>query len=465
METPQKFHTNVISPVVMLLYVVYVLISLDDNPFSVDHLVSLDYSHYAIILCLAILVHPLEHIIKGGIKQTLRADVLLTTSFIYWTLLDVVQSRYPLIDVSIAGVKYTFIYIALFVFFIQIFSNYRLALPKLIKDASKVQLSTKTLMIIVVVCFLIGMFPFYRGSYYDFSYMMEALTRPRFAAPWLRGGSLGGFSAIFEHMKYFGYLLPALAAILYVKEGRLNPKVILALFLAVFFSAFEFQGGGRRLTGFLAGVGMVTFLVAKRDQLKVKHFAFMGVAAVALLILMDMQLTFRNMGYAGMFQKYDYESFTEIKVDDNFLRIAQVLDNVPEVHPYSGTQYLFWAFARPVPRVFWPGKPVSPGFNVAAMVGERGVTLTTTVVGEAYASFGIIMIIFIAFLYGILAGTLTRMLNQNLGIVGIALYSLGTLALVGGVRSLVDLIIYSYAFLGLLVIYYYVIRGKEEKFA
>lgn len=461
----EKFNTNVVAPVAMLLYILYVMLSLDDTIISTDYLVSVDYSHYALVLCLVILVHPLEHIIKGGVKQLLRADVLLTTSFIYWTLLDVVQDRYPLINLSVYSVKYSFIYIAVFIMFVQIFSNYRFRLPEIIKSASKVELNSKALMITIVICFLIGLFPFWRGSYYDFGYMIDALSRPRFAAPWLRGGSLGGFNAIFEHMKYFGYLLPALSALMYVKEGKFNLKVILAFALTIFFSAFEFQGGGRRLTGFLAGVGMITYLVAKRHQLRMRHFTVIGVLSVMLLILLDMQLTFRNMGYADMFTRYEYETFSEIKVDDNFLRIAQIIEHVPEAHPYSGTQYLTWAFARPIPRVFWPGKPVSPGFNVAAMVGERGVTLTTTVVGEAFASLGITMIIFMAFLYGVLAGSLTRMLNQHLGLVGIALYSLGTLALVGGVRSLVDLILYSYAFLGLLVIYYYVIRGREGKFS
>lgn len=460
----EKFRTNVAAPIAMVIYILYTMFSLDHNTVTTEHLVSIDYSHYALMLALAIMVHPLEHMIKGGVKQFLRADVLLTTSFIYWTLLDVIQDRYPLINLSIYSVKYSFIYIAVFILFVQLFSNYRFILPKLIKDASKVEISVKALLIILIVCFLIGLFPFWRGSYYDFNYMIQALARPRFAAPWLRGGSMGGFNAIFEHMKYFGYLLPALSALILVKEKRFSAKVLLAFALTIFFGAFEFQGGGRRLTGFLAGVGMITYLVAKRHELRVRHFAAMGILTVGLLVLLDMQLTFRNMGYQDMFTKYDYEGFGEIKVDDNFLRIAQIVENIPETHPYSGTQYLYWAFARPIPRFFWPGKPVSPGFNVAAMVGERGVSLTTTVVGEAFASLGVTMIIIIALLYGVLAGSLTRMLNENLGIIGNALYALGTLALVGGVRSLVDLILYSYAFLGLLVIYYYVIKGRERKF-
>jgi hypothetical protein len=90
------------------------------------------------------------------------------------------------------------------------------------------------------------------------------------------------------------------------------------------------------------------------------------------------------------------------------------------------------------------------------MVGAKGVSLTSTVVGESYASNGLFMIIVLGTMFGILAGTLNKMLNEAMGVLGVALYSIGALALVGGVRSLPDLIIFSYAFLGLLVMYRFV---------
>ena len=457
-----RFQNNVAAPISIFVFILYVLLTINPAADTTEGPMGLDYRNYAIIFSIAILVHPLEQIIKGGIRQFLRADVLLTTSFIYWALLDIIQERYTLVNLSVESVQLTFVYIACFILVVQVFANYQFRIPSLVKDASRINLDTKKLLTIVVLCFLVGLFPFYRGAYYDFSYMLEGLTRPRFSAPWMRGSG-GGFNAIFEHMKYFGYVLPALTALIIVKEGKFSTKVALALALTIFFSAFEFQGGGRRLTGFLSGMGIITYLVAKRNELNFKHLITTGLLGVGILVLMDMQLTFRNVGYEDMFTEYEYGEFEEIKVDDNFLRIAQVVDHVPEYHSYSGMQFLFWAFARPIPRFFWEGKPVSPGFNVASMVGEQGVSLTTTVVGEAYASLGLTMIIIIGMLYGLLAGTLNRMLHEPMGIIGIALYAIGTLALVGGVRSLVDLILYSYAFLGLLVVYHFLMRGKDPK--
>ncbi len=456
------FQTNVAAPVSLFLFILYAMFTIDPGTGLSTDIFAVNYVHYAYVLSAAILVHPLEQIIKGGIKSFFRADVLLSTSFIYWAILDIIQDRISLIDLPVHSVQYAFIYIAAFVLVVQVFANYQFRLPALVKDASRIDIDSRMLIIILVICFLIGLFPFYRGAYYDFAYMIEGLSRPRFAAPWARGAG-GGFGAIFEHMKYFGYVLPALTALIIYKEGKFNSKVFLAIALTLFFGAFEFQGGGRRLTGFLSGMGIITYLVAKRHDLRLKHFVITGLLGFAILVLMDMQLTFRNVGYEEMFTEYEYGEFDEIQVDDNFLRIAQMIEYVPERYEYSGTQYLVWAFARPIPRYFWEDKPTSPGFNIARMVGEQGVALTTTVVGEAYASMGLTMIIIVGILYGLLAGTLSRMLHQPLGIIGVALYAIGTLALVGGVRSLVDLIIYSYAFLGLLVIYHFLIRGKETR--
>jgi oligosaccharide repeat unit polymerase len=289
--------------------------------------------------------------------------------------------------------------------------------------------------------------------------MIKALTRPRFSSPWSRGAE-GGFGAIIEHLKYFGYFLPSLAVIYAIKIGKPTPKVFLLLFLAVFFSAFEFQGGGRRITGFLAGVAVITYLVYKRNDLKIRHFMALGVVAFGMLILLDMQLAFRNRGYEGMFETYDIENLNEVRVDDNFYRIAQLIDWMPEIYPHAGSQWLIYSLSRPIPRYFWANKPLDPGYDVAKMAGEYGVSLTTTIVGEAYASGGMYMIFAVGLFYGALAASFRRILYENLGVLGFALYSIGTLATVGGVRALVDLIIFSYAMLGLLLFYRYFLRKR-----
>ncbi len=458
----QQFGQPIFSLSVLLGYIAYTYFTYPETNLLNDSL-TVDNQHYAIFLSLAIMAYPLEKVVKQGLGAIIHTDVVLVQSFIYWTLLDVIQSRYPLTDVSLSAVKYTFIFIAVFVLFVIIGTNFNFNLPKIVLEAASVDVTEKILFTFFMVSFFLAIFYFWKASYYEFDYMIRSLTRPRFRAPWARGAE-GGLGAIFEHLKYFGYFLPSVAVLYGIKVKKLTPKLGLLIFLALFFSAFEFQGGGRRITGFLAGVAVITYLVYKRNELKVRHFAFLGLLGGGLLVLLDMQLTFRNSGYEGMFEKYEIENLNEVRVDDNFYRIAQLNDWIPQLYPHAGSQWLIYSIGRPIPRYFWPGKPLDPGYDVARMAGEYGVSLTTTVVGEAYASGGLFMIIVMGLFYGAVAATIKRFLYiENLGVMGFSLYSLGTLATVGGVRALVDMIIFSYAFLGMIFLYRFFIKKRLEK--
>jgi len=454
--------TTKLPAVLLLLFISWLYIQYDlTNDFGRD-IINFDYQFIAVVLSLIIGLYPVILASKEGFKAFLRADVLVSTSLIYWTLLDLIQNRYSLFSSSVENIRYAFVLIAVFVIAIQLASQYSFKLPQIADRASRLDIKTSTLFTALIICIIIGIVPYWRGSYYDFSYMLEGLTRPRFAAPWARAES-GGFSAFFEHLKYFGYITPALAALIYVREGKVSARVIISVFLALFFSAFEFQGGGRRITGFLFGSALGSYLVAKRNSISAKHMIIVGILSVLLLILLDMQLAFRNKGYSNMFEKYDVENFEEVKVDDNFLRIVQIVEFVPSVHPYSGAQFLIWAFGRPVPRYFWSSKPVTPGFDMAKLAGEVGVSLSMTVVGEAYGSYGLPMVALIGVFFGLLSGTLNKLFYSNLGTVGYSLYALGLMALVAGVRSMADLITFSYAFLGLLVLYKIYLKNKPAK--
>lgn len=436
------------------LYIFY------DLPAGSDS-TSIDYDTLALVLSSILCLFPILIFRKDGFKAFFRADVLVTTSVVYWALLDLIQDRYELYLIEAISIRYAFVIITVFVLAVYLFSQYSFKLPDIANEAAKSEIAPRVLFLVLISAFLIGIFPFWKGAYYDFEYMLQGLLRPRFAAPWARGVS-GGFNAIIEHLKYFGYLLPSITALIISRDRKLTGRVIISILLTLFFSAFEFQGGGRRIIGFLIGSGAITYMVANKNRLKWKHFIVLSLIGAATLILLDMQLAFRNRGYQNMFEEYNVESLEKIKVDDNFYRIAQAIEFIPETHPFAGMQYLVWAFGRPVPRYFWSSKPMGPGFDMAAMAGEVGVSLSMTVIGEAYASYGIIMVILIGAFYGVLCGTINKLLYRQTGTVGHALYALGMMALVAGVRSLADLIVFSYAFFGLLLIYYLYLSSKVE---
>lgn len=437
--------------VCQVLFLLYVWISYPEYAIN-DLEYATAYKAYVYFSVIILFVYAFEYYMLEGAKGLLHANVLICTSIIYWLYLDLLQDRYVLDNLQSESIKTAFISVSIFVITIQITSNLTFKIPDLVVNASRFDISSKTLYASVFVCFSLAIFFFYKASYYDFNHMIRGLTKSRFASPWARGVT-GGFDALLEHLKYFGYMLPPLTALHFMINRFSDYRNYVALLLTIGFSMFEFQGGGRRITGFLAGSLLMTILIYKRFELQLRHFLFVGIAGIGLLILLDMQLMFRNIGYTGMFDKYEINQLNEVRVDDNFLRLTQIIDLIPSQFPHSGMEYLVWSFSRPIPRAVWPNKPLGPGFDVANMVGAQGVTLTSTVVGESYASMGYVMIVIVGTIFGVLSGTLSQLLDRKLGVMGVALYAIGALALVGGVRSLPDLVVFSYAFLGLLLMY------------
>ena len=191
--------------------------------------------------------------------------------------------------------------------------------------------------------------------------MFSYLGEQRWAAPWGRA-QLGGWGSFIDQMPYFGYVLPSLTAVLIVRRG-FTFQTWLAIVLSAIMLAFLSQGGGRRIIGVTGRrrhhrVGPVA---ARRSTCA--RCSIAGAAVVGLLWAMQFMLNIRTVGYDEfMFSgesEYDY-----LHVDDNFLRLAQVIQLVPAQHDYVYFQQLIFTAVRPVPRVFWPGKPVDPGFDL-----------------------------------------------------------------------------------------------------
>jgi hypothetical protein len=157
---------------------------------------------------------------------------------------------------------------------------------------------------------------------------------------------------------------------------------------------------------------------------------------------MQFMLNVRTVGYAEFAfrgeSEYDY-----LHVDDNFLRLAQVIQIVPAERDHVYGKQLIFAAVRPVPRVFWPNKPVDPGFDLPSEVGLRGVSLSTSIIGEWYLSFGWIGVLLGGWLHGRLAGSANglRLVGNHNPVV----FALAVMVLVAGMRSMQDLVIMSYA--------------------
>jgi hypothetical protein len=123
--------------------------------------------------------------------------------------------------------------------------------------------------------------------------------------------------------------------------------------------------------------------------------------------------------------------------------LTQIIHLFPKSVEYVGSQPIVFALIRPVPRALWPEKPIDPGYSLPALVGVTGASLSSSMLGELYASWGL----FAVFIGGMFMGVLAKFWSavdatgtNN----GSFLYALGAMVLFASIRSLQDLIILSY---------------------
>src|SRR5262249_47428212 len=145
----------------------------------------------------------------------------------------------------------------------------------------------------------------------------------------------------------------------------------------------------RRTIGVIVGAALLSWLLLQ-ERIRPKVMIWTLISVSALLLGMQIMLENRSVGYATLIEKSDFEvDISRVRVDDNFLRLSQIVEFFPDVHPYVNLQPIIFALIRPVPRAIWPGKPIDPGYDLTELVGLRGVSLTHSIVGELYAMHGL----------------------------------------------------------------------------
>ena len=201
---------------------------------------------------------------------------------------------------------------------------------------------------------------------------------------------MGGWDAFIDHLAFFGYLLPTLTVLLAHRvRSWVRPTVLTSLALAVLVTLFLAQSGGRRIIGVTWGAAMICWVLLRVRTVRLRTLLIPGIGIALLLVVMQLILEYRDIGYDRMFKGEPKEaSFHHLHVDDNFLRLAQTIEFIPDRYPFVYEKMLVWVLIRPIPRVFWPGKPLDPGFTVSDAVGAKGTSLTCSALGELYMSFG-----------------------------------------------------------------------------
>jgi hypothetical protein len=435
-----------IGAVAVVVGVVAAVASIPDDPRPIGALF-----WPALCLSLGLLSVPIFRA-STNTSFLLRTEHFLMFGLFYWLLLDPIQGAYPLDGVSYGDVALAFIAIGTMALGIWIGSVGRgWSLPGLVLRAAAQPLNTKNLFAAAVLTFCLGMFNFAFASGFDPAVMIDGLSACRFCAPWSRG-ALGGTDAFAEHLQYFGYVLPSLTVMIAQQSNWVRVRTVVVATMSGVMMMFLAQQGGRRIIGVMVGAALITWMLF---QARIRPRVVIGglVVVACLLYGMEEMLRNRSTGFGDESARLAQEVvISRLHVDDNLLRLSQIVQLFPDVEPYANLQPLLYALARPIPRVFWEGKPSDPGYDFTTLVGQSGLTLSQSIVGELYAMRGLLAVM----IGGVFFGRLANMWNKLLLIEGGAArpmtYGLGVMVAFAALRSMQEMVTMSYGLLGWFVI-------------
>ena len=392
-------------------------------------------------------------------RDVLRTENIVGFMPFYWLIMDLVTGAYPMIGVSSAVVSKTFLAIGVYLIAYWVGTMAKpWRLPEAFLRSCQLKPETSVLMPVVLVCFFLAMLKFALPCKFDLVLMFKSALGARWTAPWGRG-QFGGWDAFTDHLAYFGYLLPTFAVMIAQRKSWFHASTLVALLCAAIFLLFLSQSGARRIVGVCLGAAVFTWIVNQR-QVRAWHLGILAMGVGAILVLMQMMIISRGLGFGTLgFDTAGSAAVSTLKgdavaaggpktisVDDNFLRLAQTIMLIPERYDYVYYKQIYYTIARPVPRVLWPGKPESPGFDLYVLVAS-GASLSTTIVGEFWISLGFPAVWLGGWCYGRLARMSSPLFHAASGTVGPMFYGYITMTLFVGFRSLVEVILFSYALL------------------
>lgn len=394
-----------------------------------------------VILAVGIVFVPALRLMFGSVSLT-NAENFVATGYVLWLLVDLIQGGNDMEGATTNGLQLALIAVGVSAAAMWLGAARRpWTLPRWLIDGASRPLDRVTVARAIPVCFLLGMSNYLYSVNFDIPAMFSYLGQSRWSAPWVRG-QLGGWEAFRDQAPYFGYVLPSLTALLIARRGLFRFQSVLALACTGIMLTFLSQGGGRRLVAVTVGAGLMVWVQSNPSR-RFKNIVVVAIGVVALAWAAQFMLNIRTRGYQDFLirgSEYDY-----LHIDDNFLRLAQIIDLVPSRRPYVGSRQVVFTLVRPVPRVFWPGKPVDPGFDLPSEVGMKGVSLSSSIVGEWYLSLGWVAVIFGGWLHGRLASVTNTLRDLGNQVGNPIVYSLSVMVLIAGLRSMQELVLMSYA--------------------
>jgi hypothetical protein len=306
-----------------------------------------------------------------------------------------------------------------------------------------------TLFRVYVVLLFFGYLNMFWTVDFDPVEFMHQMLRPRFSQPWSRATS-GGLGDLFGTVSgLLVYLVPAIAGSILANSSRFTFSQKAIIVLGLVFTLFcGFSAGTRNVFCTYLIIFLASYILLKRNITWKRVIVLSGVAAVLLYSAAYYMLEFRQEGLENYIEKVgsvEGKGAVEGKswkratlfIDDNLPTISALTDVFPNRFNYLGSELVFFAILRPVPRALWPAKPDKLSVSAEDALGLAGLTLSSTFVGESYMMGGYPAILMVGLFLGWLAGWWNRFgldLRSNIGMI---LYVSAFFAAAASMRSIV----------------------------
>lgn len=184
---------------------------------------------------------------------------------------------------------------------------------------------------------------------------------------------------------------------------------ISALVLTLIIFNFTFGYSGRfQFVGWLAAAGLILFS-DKNPKKRIVYLAVMGFLVIGLFSLAGALREIRNTEQdKNQLAIERIEEATDANMLDGFVIVRKVY---PELIDYRYGMEHFEIFLRPIPRTWWPDKPVGGFVNKLGLYRSRGkgtLGFSPTLFGSFYEEGGPIGIILFSFIYAVIFAWIIR---------------------------------------------------------
>jgi len=336
----------------------------------------------------------------AGVRNLIRTDVLILWSLYGLTLLEFLLPQSD-VDAMVSPAAATSGTYAVLVGFAGLALGRHLVPRGRASRRASVfaEVRPASFLLLFVLATLLGYLHVFLAVNFDPFEAVRQMSLPRFSQSWGRGRYGDAYSLLYE-LGALIWLIPPLAGIIYARSRDYNliQKVLVTIIL-LFTLYYGFSSGTRYVL-----VGYVTTFfgayLLNKGRLKFKHVLYMGVVLGLLLVGTAYMLKFRTTGL-GNFSFADSAPDT-LSIDYNIVVISRLTEVFPNSYEFLGLEIPFYSLIHPIPRVFWPGKPEGLSVSVEEALGADGahVTITSSFVGEAYISGGLVAVLFISLLFG-----------------------------------------------------------------